>query len=107
MPRPANPFKTLPAEDPHYLDFIRSQPCLICQRPWVDPHHQTEAGQGTMGGKCSDYRAVPLCGGIDGHHTGNGTKAQPGSYHVIGRALYRRYGVDVEAEIVRLNAAFF
>lgn len=106
----ASPFlypKAVPGEDPAYLDFIRSKPCLVCGRPGVDPHHQPEEGQGTMAGKCSDYRATPLCSGIDGHHTGNGTKAQPGSYHTMGRELYRRYGVDIEAEIARLNAEYF
>ena len=60
-----------------------------------------------MGGKCSDYRAIPLCGGINGHHSGNGTKVQPGSYHTIGPPFWKRYGVDIEAVIVQLNAEYF
>lgn len=95
-------------EDPEYLAFIRTQPCIICGRTHcVAAHHQPEKGQGTMGGKCSDYRTIPLCEGIDGHHRGNGTKAQPGSFHAMSWSFWDRYGVDVEAVILRYNMVYF
>lgn len=50
-------------EDRAYLNFIRSQPCLECQRPpRSEAHHITTGGMGT---KTDDYRTVPLC---DKHH---------------------------------------
>jgi hypothetical protein len=57
-----------------------------------------------MGGKVSDYRAVPLC---DDHHMFNGTQAQPGSYDLLSRELWVRYNVDIESVIARLNTSFF
>ncbi len=57
-----------------------------------------------MGGKVSDYRAVPLCAP---HHTGGGTSAQPGSYETLSWGLWLRYEIDIEVEIVRLNSVYF
>ena len=62
-------------------------------------------GYGAMGLKASDYRAVPLCGGPEGHHVGRGTASFPGSAHTSGRFFLQ--GKDTEGEIVRLNAIFF
>jgi hypothetical protein len=93
--------------DENYLSFIRSLPCLVCGRPGCDPHHQPEAGHGATGIKTDDYRALPLCSGIDGHHNGNGTAVQPGSFHGMSWAFYRRYGIDVEEVIAGLVAGYF
>jgi len=57
-----------------------------------------------MGKKPPDHRAVPLC---SDHHRGGGTSYQPGSYHGMGWEFWKRYGIDVEAEICRLNMAYF
>lgn len=95
------------ARDDAYLAWVRERPCLVCGRAPCDPHHQAERGHGAMGLKPSDYRAVPLCGGVEGHHTGRGTREKPGSYHALSRAFWERYGIDVEREIVRLNTTFF
>ena len=70
----------------------------------VDPHHQPEKGHGSMGMKAPDTRCIPLC---RAHHTGGGTKVQPGSVHRNGRSIFEQYGIDVEKEVARLNMAFF
>lgn len=86
-----------------YLAFVRSKPCLICGRP-ATAHHQPPKGHGIMGGKVSDFRAVPLC---DDHHTKNGTALQPGSYDNLSWGLWRRYDIDIEKEIALLQSEFF
>lgn len=90
--------------DENYRAFIRYQSCLICHAMPVEAHHQPKKGHGSMRMKAPDDRAVPLC---YNHHRGGGTKAQPGSVHRNGRSIYETYGVNIEAEIARLNAAFF
>lgn len=59
MERPKKP----PVKDPAYLDFIRSQPCYICEmrgeKQWFEKseaHHTKTKGAG--GG---DDTAIPLC----------------------------------------------
>ena len=52
--------------DKKYLAFIRKHRCCVCGAPSSDymsvvPAHQTLDSHGFMGGKASDYRAVPLC----------------------------------------------
>lgn len=81
--------KVKPARDKKYLAFIRSLPCLVCQRPGPsDPHHEQEKGHGTMAGKCSDYRTVPLC------HTHHRERHDKGCT------------VDMDGAIERLNATW-
>lgn len=94
------------ARDGKYLAWIRTRPCLVCGRVPSEAHHETEPGHGAMGLKASDFRAVPLCGGPQGHHTGRGTAGHPGSRHAS-TAFWDRSGICVEAEIAKLNAEFF
>jgi hypothetical protein len=52
-------------ENPEYLDYIRSQPCLSCgavgiQPGFIVPHHVSLKNQG-WGTKPPDYQTVPLC----------------------------------------------
>lgn len=96
--------KPITERDSEYLDFIRQQPCLVCNRPSSEAHHQPERYNGKMGDKCSDYRAIPLC--FD-HHVGRGTKLQLGSFHTMSWPFYDRYEIDVETVIVRLNMRYF
>lgn len=51
-------------EDEEYLDFIRSQPCLVCLTPPCDPEHVYRQAHGR-----NDYLAAPLC---RKHHTERG-----------------------------------
>jgi hypothetical protein len=51
--------------DKDHLRFVANQPCLICGRTPVDPHHLRFAGRRALGRKVSDEHTVPLC---RGHH---------------------------------------
>jgi len=60
-----------------------------------------------MGMKPSDYRAVPLCGGVEGHHTGRGTPESRGSVHTVGRRFWELNGIDVERAILGQQMRYF
>jgi hypothetical protein len=47
--------------DKAHLTFVASQPCLICARRPVDPHHIRFAQKAALGRKVSDEFTVPLC----------------------------------------------
>jgi hypothetical protein len=47
--------------DKAHLRFVASQPCLVCGRRPVDPHHVRFAQKRALGRKVSDEYAVPLC----------------------------------------------
>ena len=51
--------------DKAHLNFVASQPCLVCGRQPCDPHHLRFAQPRAMGLKVSDEFTVPLC---RGHH---------------------------------------
>ncbi|PSO23668.1 ERF family protein [Bradyrhizobium sp. MOS002] len=55
-----------------HLDFVRQQPCAVCQQAPCDPHHIKFAQRG-LGRKVSDEFTVPLCRmhHIDLHRRGN------------------------------------
>jgi hypothetical protein len=47
--------------DKTHLAFVASQPCLLCGRQPVDPHHVRFAQKQSLGRKVSDEFTVPLC----------------------------------------------
>jgi hypothetical protein len=47
--------------DKAHLEFIASQPCLVCGRRPTDPHHLRFAQNRALGRKVSDEFTVPLC----------------------------------------------
>jgi hypothetical protein len=51
--------------DKAHLNFVASQPCLVCGRQPSDPHHVRFAQPLALGMKVSDEFTVPLC---RGHH---------------------------------------
>ena len=51
--------------DKAHLQFVASQPCLVCGRQPCDPHHLRFAQPRAIGLKVSDEFTVPLC---RGHH---------------------------------------
>ena len=53
--------KSKPTKLPAYLQWIRTQPCVICGSEIVEAHHEIGHGKGRMGGKHSDLTAFPLC----------------------------------------------
>jgi len=44
-----------------HLEFVASQPCLLCGRQPSDPHHLRFAQPKALGAKVSDEFVVPLC----------------------------------------------
>lgn len=78
-----------------YLAYIRSLPCEKCGSvPPCEAHHQPAIGHGSMGSKCSDYRAIPLCSSC--HHI----------LHTVGRHTFWS-SRNVEETIFRLQVGFF
>jgi YqaJ-like viral recombinase domain len=53
--------KPVRERDQHHLQFVRTQPCLICARRPTDAHHVKVAQVTAMGRKVSDRFTVPLC----------------------------------------------
>jgi len=47
--------------DRTHLEFVASQPCLLCGRQPSDPHHLRFMQPRAMGRRVSDEFAVPLC----------------------------------------------
>ncbi|KFC07059.1 putative cytoplasmic protein [Trabulsiella guamensis ATCC 49490] len=45
----------------HYTDWVKTQPCVVCQRPADDPHHIIGYGLGGTGTKAHDIFVIPLC----------------------------------------------
>lgn len=117
------PRKPRPGEDPEYLDFIRTLPCVICWgypgvhtplgtcQPYWDyefKHGQpsqlskTEAchfGPRAYGTKSPDKTALPFCG-IEHHREG------PYSHHRLGKRFAAHHGLDVEKLIAELNRRY-
>lgn len=83
-------------ENSNYLDFIRAQKCLVSHQKNVVAHHvrmfDAESG---MGGKPSDYKAVPL---TNEHHTHG-----PFALHRIGeKEFWKKYQIDPYEKIIEL-----
>jgi hypothetical protein len=58
--RPATP-KTRRQRDKRHLEFVSTQPCLVCGRSPADAHHLRFAEPRALGRKVSDEFTVPLC----------------------------------------------
>ena len=58
--RPAMP-KTRRRRDKRHLEFVSSQPCLVCGRSPADAHHLRFAEHAALSRKVSDEFTVPLC----------------------------------------------
>src|SRR5262249_36595583 len=67
-----------------HLEFVASQPCLVCGRKPTDPHHLRFAQKRALGRRVSDEFTVPLCRlhHREAHHSRNE------------RAWWRRLGLD-------------
>ena len=53
--------KTVRHRNKEHLQFVRTQPCLICAKQPSDPHHLPFAQPRALGRKVSDEYTVPLC----------------------------------------------
>ena len=81
-------------EDPEYLRWVRSLPCLIGNRDCrgsSDPHHVGHFGQARR----NDHKAVPLC---RIHHEEN--------ERLNNVPFEEKYGLNFEAEIQRLREIY-
>jgi hypothetical protein len=74
-------FKQKTFRSEKYKAFIRKQPCLICEYPVSEHHHEALNGKKGVALKCPDNEALPLCAR---HHR---------ERHNIGRdPLFEKYG---------------
>ncbi|MEF4109150.1 DUF968 domain-containing protein [Escherichia coli] len=48
-------------ENEKYTRWVKTQPCVCCNKPADDPHHLIGHGQGGMGTKAHDLFVIPLC----------------------------------------------
>jgi hypothetical protein len=53
--------KTIRLRDKDHLKFVSRQPCLVCGRTPVDPHHLRFVQPRALGRKVSDEFVVPVC----------------------------------------------
>jgi hypothetical protein len=83
-----------PTRNPHYLAWIRTQPCLVCgSTRWVEAAHTGPHG---LGQKSPDSSAIPLCSRH--HRTGRD------SYHNLGpRKFADVHDLDIAEVVQRLN----
>lgn len=83
--------------DPDYLSYIRTMMCCvpICSQ-YAEPHHESSVSSTpSMGLKCSDYFAVPLC---REHHD------KLGSLGV--KTFYSMYSMDIKKIIIILLKSY-
>lgn len=89
----------------HYLDWVREQPCVICQNDTgCDPHHPIGVnGTGETGGKAaSDYEAFPLC------HIDNGDRHSHSALHQYGHETWESlYGPQSQHTVNTLLRAIY
>jgi len=87
--------KTHPVRDKMFLEFIRSQPCLICFAQSV-PHHLEIFGASEKG---DDWLTVPLC---PQHHT-----LGPDSIHTLGELRFNdRHMINVWEHTAKLQVKY-
>jgi len=53
--------KTIRLRDKDHRKFVSRQPCLVCGRTPVDPHHLRFVQPRALGRKVSDEFVVPVC----------------------------------------------
>ncbi len=90
-PKPGRKPKKKRKTDEAYLDFIRSQPCVISGQQ-AEPHHIDLSKLSGMGTKGSDRETIPLNREL---HT---------EAHTIGKATFAwKYQINYSKEIKRLQ----
>ena len=82
--------------DKGYLDWLHGWPCLICRVHGIEAHHEPSKSRDPAG--WHDRKTLPLC---DSHHRGRW------GIHSLGvEGFQTKHGVDIEAEIAKLNAKY-
>jgi hypothetical protein len=86
-----------------HLGFVRSFHCAIpgCQGMPIEAAHVRLGSGAGMGQKPDDFRAVPLCGGIGGHHSRQHAQGE----ETFWRAYQAASGQSVEQLLDELCAA--
>ena len=88
-----------PTDDPAYLEWIATQPCIVCG--WkAEPHH---AGPRGLSQRSSDREALPFC---RRHHRRVGLGGGPDSVHVLGKRFWQFHGIDRIEAIQEHNARY-
>ena len=94
-PKPGKKRKKKRETDEAYLDFIRSQPCVVMGTTPSIPHHEDIEKSGGTAYKCSDRFTIPLS---YERHT---------ERHNVGRYTFSlKYSIDYVSEIKRLQNMF-
>jgi len=99
-------------ESPVYLVWIRTQPCVVCDKlrqmgvvltlngrtalGIIEAAHVGDRGKGQ---KCSDLETLPMC---DWHH-----RIGPEAHHVLGRRFWEHHGLDRSALLDQHQRDFF
>lgn len=104
-------------EDPEYLRWIRTLPCVVCQKRCKEcrsgypdacigqgecvgvPVQAAHVGLRGLRQKCSDREAIPLC---NPHHN----RGFPESQHTLGKNFWSHHGIDREEIIRTLNEQY-
>lgn len=89
-------------QDEAYKAFIRTLPCLVCDKYGARQMSATEAahvGDRGYGQKCSDRETLPLCG--EEHH-----RLGRESHHVLGRNFWSHHRLDRDALVAEHNAQY-
>ncbi len=95
------PPKKRKGADPAYLAFLRTRPCLLCDRKAYAQASRTEAahtGVRGLGQKAPDKEALPLCGS---HH-----RFGDDSLHRLGRRFWTHHELDREGAIDYYQAIY-
>lgn len=88
--------------DKHYLAWIHTQPCIVSgmihieRSAHVEAHHVRRHGE-----QKNDYRTVPLLARFHRLTSGGELTVEHGK-----QRFEQAYGVNIEAEIARLNAKY-
>ncbi len=82
-----------------YLNWLRSQPCLVSGEKGECAHHVRLGTNGGKGLKPSDYFCIPL---LMEYHT-----AGKNALHMIGeQTFFRRYNIDINKVFISLLQSF-
>lgn len=95
--------------DPAYLEWIRTLPCVVCQRRehgtgrflpvlQLGPTESAHIVDRGLGQKCPDRETIPLC--VAHHRTGRH------AHHKLGKRFWQHHGIDRDALLVELNTRY-
>lgn len=89
-------------QDPPYLAWLRTQPCVVClklgrdQASFSDPAHVGVRG---LGQKSPGREVAPLC--IEHHR-----RESPIGHHQLGKNFWATYGLERDIVLAQLNEQY-